>query len=328
MFKLKIAVIGAGYVGSTTAYTLMLSGIASELVLIDINKDKADGDVLDMNHGISFVSPVKIISGDYEQVSGADIIIITAGVNQKPGESRIDLLKRNTGVFKDILDKLRPYCGEQTILLIVTNPVDILTYATVKLSGLPAKNIIGSGTVLDTSRLKYLIGQHANVDVRDVHTYIIGEHGDTEVAAWSMTSIAGINIDNYCESCGRCNNNINVSSDNNINNGKKICKEECEAVTRNAAYDIIAKKGATYYAIALSVLRIAECIAGNENSILTVSSYLNGEYGISDICLSVPTIINAGGIEQVLRAPFSDSEIKYLRRSADTLKNLAREIGL
>lgn len=315
MFKVKIAVIGAGFVGSTTAYTLMLSGIASELVLIDINKDKADGDVLDMNHGISFVSPVKIASGGYEQVAGSDIIIITAGVGQKPGESRIDLLKRNTAVFKDILDKLKPYCDEKTILLIVTNPVDILTYATVKLSGLPAKNIIGSGTVLDTARLKYLIGEHAQVDVRDVHTYIIGEHGDTQLAAWSMTSIAGIKIDDYCEICRLCDE-------------RKICKDEYAEMTRNAAYGIIEKKGATYYAIALSVLRIAECITNNENSILTVSSYLNGEYGISDICLSVPTILNAGGIEKVLNVPFSDNEIKYLRHSADTLKSLAREIGL
>ena len=315
MFKVKIAVIGAGLVGSTTAYTLMLSGIASELVLIDINKDKADGDALDMNHGISFVSPVKITSGGYEQAAGSDIIIITAGVNQKPGESRIDLLKRNTDVFKNILDELKKYCGEKTILLIVTNPVDILTYATVKLSGLPSKNIIGSGTVLDTSRLKYLIGGHTNVDVRDVHTYIIGEHGDAQVAAWSMTSIAGVKIDEYCELCRGCDD-------------KKICKDEYAAAAKNAAYDIIAKKGATYYAIALSVRRIAECIINNENSILTVSSYLNGEYGIKDICLSVPTILNAGGIEKVLNVPFSASEIKYLRHSADKLKSLAREIGL
>ena len=315
MLKVKITVIGAGFVGSTTAYTLMLSGIASELVLIDINKNKSDGDVLDMNHGISFVSPVKIISGGYERAAGSDIIIITAGVNQKNGESRIDLLKRNTEVFKDILGELKKYCGDKTILLIVTNPVDILTYATVKLSGLPKKNIIGSGTVLDTSRLKYLIGEHADVDARDVHTYIIGEHGDAQVAAWSMTSIAGIKLDNYCEICGRCG-------------GKKICRDKYADMTRNAAYDIIAKKGATYYAIALSVRKIAECIAGNENSILTVSSYLSGEYGISDICLSVPTIINAGGIEKVLNAPFSDAEIKYLRNSADALKNLAVQIGL
>ena len=315
MFKVKIAVIGAGFVGSTTAYTLMLSGIASELVLIDINKDKADGDVLDMNHGVSFVSPVKISSGGYEQTAGSDIIIITAGVNQRPGESRIDLLKRNTDVFKNILDELKKYCDDRTILLIVTNPVDILTYATVKLSGLPAKNIIGSGTVLDTSRLKYLIGEHTNVDARDIHAYIIGEHGDTEVAAWSMTSIAGMNIENYCKVCQRCDEH-------------KICKEEYATLTKNAAYDIIAKKGATYYAIALSVRRIVECIAGNENAILTVSSYLNGEYGIGDICLSVPTILNSGGIEKVLEVPFSDDEIKALRHSADTLKSLARDIGL
>ena len=315
MSKVKITVIGAGFVGSTTAYTLMLAGIASEIVLLDINRDKAEGDVLDMNHGISFVSPAKISSGGYEQVAGSDIIIITAGVGQKPGESRIDLLKRNTDVFKDILDNLKPYCGAHTILLIVTNPVDILTYATVKLSGLPAKNIIGSGTVLDTARLKYLIGEHTGIDARDVHTYIIGEHGDTQLAAWSMTSIAGIKIDDYCEVCRGCCERM-------------ICKDEYAAAAKNAAYDIISKKGATYYAIALSVLRILECITGDENAILTVSSYLSGEYGISDICLSVPTILNSGGIGRVLDAPFAPDEIKYLRHSADTLKNLARDIGL
>lgn len=318
MHKVKISIIGAGFVGSTTAYTLMLSGLASEIVLIDINKDKADGDVMDMNHGISFVSPVKITSGDYSrisQINDSDIIIITAGVNQKPGETRIDLLKRNTAVFKNIIGEILPYCDNKTILLVVTNPVDILTYISLKISGLPKNNVIGSGTVLDTSRLKYLIGEHTNIDARDVQTYIIGEHGDTEVTAWSATSIAGMNIDDYCQICLMCDDN------------EKICKNNYEMMTKNAAYDIINKKGATYYAVAVAVRRIIECIAGDENSILTVSSLLDGEYGIHDICLSIPTIVNAGGIVKILEVPLADSEIKSLRHSADTLKDLAAQIG-
>ena len=315
MFKGKISIIGEGFVGSTTAYTVMQAGLASEIVLIDINKDKAEGDVIDMNHGISFVSPVKISTGGYELIKNSSIIIITAGVNQKPGETRIDLLKRNTGVFKNIFGEILKYCDSKTIILIVTNPVDILTYIAVKISGMNIKNILGSGTVLDTARLKYLIGEHVNIDVRDIHTYIIGEHGDTEVAAWSLTHIAGINIDEYCNICKRCDNN------------KKICKNEYEIMTKNAAYDIINKKGATYYAVALAVKRIVECITGNENSILTVSSYLDGEYGIKDICLSVPTIVNSNGIEAILEVPFADEEIKALRRSADALKELAGQAG-
>jgi len=316
MFKGKISIIGAGFVGSTTAYTIMQAGLASEIVLIDINKDKAEGDVMDMNHGISFVSPVKISAGGYELIKNSSVIIITAGVNQKPGETRIDLLKRNTAVFKSIFGEILKYCNSDAIILVVTNPVDILTYIALKISGMHRKNIFGSGTVLDTARLKYLIGEHTNIDVRDIHTYIIGEHGDTEVAAWSLTNIAGINIDEYCNLCKKCGEN------------KKICKTDYAMMTKNAAYDIINKKGATYYAVALSVKRIIECVTGNENSILTVSSYLDGEYGINDICLSVPTIVNSNGIDTILEIPFADEEIKALRHSADALKELAKQAGI
>ena len=315
MFKGKISIIGAGFVGSTTAYTIMLSGLASEIVLIDINKDKAEGDAMDMNHGITFVSPVKITSGDYSLIKGSAVIIITAGVNQKPGETRIDLLKRNTAVFRNITGEILKYCDNRTVILVVTNPVDILTYVFEKISGLQRKNVIGSGTVLDTARLKYLIGDHTNIDARDIHTYIIGEHGDTEVTAWSVTTIAGMKIDEYCQICRMCDNN------------EKICKSRYEMMTKNAAYDIINKKGATYYAVALAVRRIVESITGNENSILTVSSCLDGEYGIRDICLSVPTIVNANGIEKVIEVPFAESEIQALRHSAATLKELASQIG-
>lgn len=313
MFKGKITVVGAGNVGSTTAYTLMLSGLVSEIVLIDINKDKAEGDALDMNHGVSFVSPVRVVAGSYSDIKGSDMVIITAGANQKQGEKRTDLLRRNTEIFKDIVENVIRYCASDTLIMVVTNPVDIMTYITYKISGLPKNCVIGSGTVLDTSRLKYLLGENANVDKRNVHTYIIGEHGDSEVAAWSVTRIAGMNIDDYCK-CGTCESDT-------------VCKDEFFNGTKNAAYEIIRKKGSTYYAIALAVKRITECIIGDEKSILTVSGLMQGEYGISDICLSVPTVVGANGAERILCIDFSEDELKGLRQSGDTLKKLAAEIG-
>lgn len=313
MFKGKITVVGAGNVGSTIAYTLMLSGLVSEIVLLDINRGKAEGDAMDMNHGVSFVTPVKISAGDYSDIKGSDMVIITAGANQREGEKRTDLLRRNAAIFRDIIENILKYCHDDTILHVVTNPVDILTYITYKISGFSKHNVIGSGTVLDTSRLKYLIGENANIDARNVHTYIIGEHGDSEVAAWSVTSVAGMSIEDYCGS-GGCKS-------------LDICKEDFYNRTKNAAYEIIAKKGATYYAIALAVKRIVECMIGDENSILTVSSLFEGEYGISDVCLSAPTVVGSGGAERILEIDFSDEEIAGLRRSAETMQKLAREIG-
>lgn len=314
MFKGKITVIGAGAVGSTTAYTLMLSGLVSEIVLIDINKGKAEGDALDMNHGISFVSPVKIIAGDYQDIKGSDMVIITAGASQEPGERRTDLLKKNAKIMENIVENVLKYCHDDTILMMVTNPVDILTYITYKISGFSRNHIIGSGTVLDTARLKYLLGEYTNVDVRNVHTYIIGEHGDSEVAAWSTTSVAGMDINKFCEFSGVCD-------------AEPLTNKHFHETVKNSAYEIIEKKGATYYAIALSVKRIVESIIGNEKSILTVSSLLDGEYGISDMCLAVPTIVSSEGAEKVLEIDFDEKEIEDLRKSADKLKNLAKEIG-
>ena len=314
MFKGKITVVGAGNVGSTIVYTLVLSGLVSEIVLIDINRDKAEGDAMDMNHGICFVNPIKVIAGGYNDIKGSDMVIITAGAKQKEGERRTDLLKRNTEIFRDIIGNVLKYCHDDTILLVVTNPVDILTYVAYKLSGFSKRRVIGSGTVLDTARLKFLLGEHTNVDVRNVHTYVVGEHGDSEVAAWSVTNLAGMSVDRYCTNAGCCDS-------------LQINKQEFYDKTRNAAYDIIDKKGATYYAIALAVRRIVESIIGNENSILTVSSLFEGEYGIADICLSAPTIVGSDGAEKILEISFSDEENQHLRDSADKLKCLAKEIG-
>ena len=312
MLRGKIVVIGAGFVGSTTAYTIMLDGFFQEIVLIDINKDKAEGDALDMAHGTSFLKPVSVYSGDYRDCAEADIVVITAGVNQKVGETRIDLLKRNADIFKDIIGNVMKYAPDDVILLTVTNPVDVLTYITYKLSGLPKNQVIGSGTVLDTSRLKYLISRHTGIDARYCHTYIIGEHGDSEVAAWSITNIAGMNMKSFFKNYGKCTDEDLQMMYNEV---------------KNSAYEIIQKKGATYYAIAAAVARIVECIAGAENSILTISSVLDGEYGIRDIALSVPTQVSGYGTERVLDVPFSENEIAGLRNSAQTLKESLKSIG-
>ncbi|HPD00195.1 MAG TPA: L-lactate dehydrogenase [Acetivibrio sp.] len=309
----KITIIGTGFVGSTTAYTLMLSGLISEIVLIDMNEKKADGEVMDLNHGMPFVRPVNIYRGDYRDCAGSDIVIITAGANQKEGETRIDLVKKNTAIFKNIVKEIIKY-NNNCILLVVTNPVDILTYVTYKISGFPKNKVIGSGTVLDTARFRYLLSEHVGVDVRNVHSYIIGEHGDTEVAAWSLSNIAGIPMDKFCNDCHKCE--------------KQISRQKIYESVKNAAYEIISNKGATYYAVALAVRRIVEAIVRNENSILTVSSLLEGQYDISDICLSVPAIVNKNGIDKILRVPLSDEEFNLLHKSSDTLKSIVQTLDI
>ena len=310
--KGKVAVIGSGFVGSTSAYTMMIDGVVSEIVMVDINKNKAEGDVLDMNHGMPFVSPVKISAGEYSDIQGSDIVIITAGAAQKEGETRTDLLKRNIKVFDAIIDSMLPYLEEHTLVLVVTNPEDIFTYYTIKKSGLPAHRVLGSGTVLDTSRLKFLLSEHTGVDSRNVHTYVLGEHGDTEVPAFSLTTIAGMSVDVFCEFCGKCDNHT--------------CMEEIALKVRNAAYEIIEKKGATYYAVALAVDRIVDSILRNENSILTVSSFVEDKYGITDVCLSLPTIVNRKGIEKQLLVPLTAEEEDALRKSAESLKEQIRDV--
>ena len=304
----KIAVIGAGFVGATTAYTLMISGIAEEIVLVDVNKDKAEGDAKDMSHGAAFVSPVEVKAGDYAACDGADLIIITAGAGQKPGETRLDLLRRNVAIFRSIFDALRPYLKQTAVVLVVANPVDLLTYLACKLSGLPKHQVLGSGTVLDTARLQYYISEHTGVDARDVRACIVGEHGDSEVAAWSQTSIAGLPLDEYCLQCRKCEGSV------------RACKQELFVKTRDAAYGIIEKKGATYYAVALAVRRIVEAIFGNQHSILNVSSLLEGEYGIGDVCLSVPAVVGGKGLEKLLGIAFTDEELAALQQSAAILK--------
>ena len=257
----------------------MQSRLFSELVLLDVNMEKADGEAKDIAHGIPFAGQMKIYAGTYDDAADAAIIIITAGANQKPGETRLDLVQKNTAIYQSIIPEIvkRDFGG---ILLIVSNPVDILTYVALKLSGLPENRVLGSGTVLDTARLKYALGEHLGVDSRSVHSFIIGEHGDSEIAAWSSTNVSGIPLNDFCEMRGHFNHDAAMDA---------IAEK-----VKNSAYEIISKKQATYYGIAMSVKRICECIVRNERSILPVSAMMHGEYGIEDITLSMPAIVGIG----------------------------------
>lgn len=303
----KCAVIGCGNVGATTAYSLMLDRTFSELVLIDINTKKAAGEAADLNHGLPFVAPMNIYAGDYSDLADASIIIITAGANQKPGQTRTDLVRENAKIFSTIVKNIIKY-NNDAILLVVTNPVDILTYVTWKISGFSAERVIGSGTVLDTARLKYLTGQYLEVDNRNIHTFIIGEHGDSELAVWSCATISGIPLAEFCRSsCLNC--------------GMETLKTMYENV-KNSAYDIIDAKGATYYAIAEAVRRIVNAIVHDEDSVLPVSSLLKGHYGLNDVCLGVPCVVGNSGIKKILDLPLDDNEYKALHESADKMKSI------
>ena len=303
----KISIIGAGFVGSTTAFALMNGGLASEIVIVDINKDKAEGEAMDLSHGVAFVKPIEIISGEYKDTKDSDIVIITAGIGQKPGETRLDCISKNLKVFQSIVPEIVKF-SPNSILLVVSNPVDILTYITYKLSGFPSSRVIGSGTVLDTSRFKYMLSQHFEIDSRNIHTYIMGEHGDSEIATWSLTSIAGMNVEEYCDICTK-------------NCGGEM-KENIFKEVKQAAYNVIEKKGATYYAVALAVRRIVEAILRNENSILTVSSLLNGEYGIKDVYMGVPSIVGREGVKKILNVKLSANETFELQESGKILREV------
>jgi len=310
----KVAIIGCGNVGSTFAFSLMISGIAREIALIDRNLSRAQGECMDLNHAASFVSPIKIYAAEYDGCKDADVVVITAGAKQKPGQTRIDLVNANTDIFKDIVPKIMKYAGN-AILLIVTNPMDILTYVTLKISGFPVNKILGSGTVLDSSRFRYSISERCNVDPRNVHAYIIGEHGDTELPVWSHANIGGMVLSDYCPICG----------------GKCDYKNELGSIfeeVKNAAYKIIESKGATYYAIALALVKIAEAVLRDENSVLPVSTLINDYCGINDVCLSIPCIVNRNGVEKILKLKLSPEEQKKLKFSADSLRNILKTLKI
>jgi L-lactate dehydrogenase len=304
MNKSKIVVIGVGAVGATTAYTLLLRERADELVLIDANKNKAKGDAIDMNHGLPFTGKTKVWAGDYEDCEGASIIIITAGAAQKPGETRIDLLKRNVAIYESIMTEVLKY-NQDGILLIASNPVDIMSYFTWKKSQWPVQRIIGSGTLLDSARFRYLIGEELNIDPRSVHAHIIGEHGDSELPLWSLANVAGTAIQ--------------LSEQQ---------KENIFAHTRDAAYEIISAKGATYYAIALALDRICTAILRDEGAILNVSTLLQDFHGVSEVYMGVPCIVDRNGVRETLKLEISESEQELLQRSAKKLKDLIQSIEL
>ena len=308
----KAAVIGCGFVGSATAFSLMQSGLFSEIVLIDADMDRAEGEALDISHGVPFSRHMKIYAGTYEDIVDAAIIIITARANQKPDETRLDLVHKNVAIFRSIIPEIaKRNCAG--ILLIVSNPVDILTYTAIKLSGFTENRVIGSGTVLDTARLKYELSEHLSVDSRSIHAFIIGEHGDSEIAAFSSANVSGIALSEFCEMRGHYNHEANT---------RQIAEN-----VKNSAYEIIQKKKATYYGIASAVRRICEVIIRDEKSILPVSSMMHGEYGIEDVVLSMPAIVGKYGIETRVPIDLSEEEIEDLKRSAQTLKEFVG-IGL
>ncbi len=308
----KVVIVGTGQVGATFAFALMLSGVATSIALVDRNREMAEGHAMDLNHGLSFAQPVRIYASDYSACENASVVVITAGAAQKPGESRLDLAQKNIGIFKEIIPKIVRYNPE--ILLIVTNPVDILTYAALKISGYPMNRVMGSGTVLDTARFRYLLSEHCQVDPRNVHAYVIGEHGDSEVPIWSKATVGGISLREYCPICG------------------KNCSEEERASlfnrVKNAAYEIIDKKGATYYAISLALVRIVGSILRDEKSVLTVSTLLDGSYDIHDVCLSIPAILDRNGISRMIPATLEEPEVAQLRDSAAVLKKRVRTLEL
>lgn len=306
----KVAVIGCGFVGSSSAFALMQSGLFSEMVLIDADTKRAEGEAMDISHGISFARPMQIYAGNYDDITDAAIIVITAGANQKPDETRLDLIKKNAAIMKSIVGEIkkRDFGG---ILLIVSNPVDILTLIALKESGYPSNRVIGSGTVLDTGRFKYLLGEHLDVDSRSVHAFIIGEHGDSELAAWSNARIGGLKVNDFCELRGHFNHEQSM---------KKIFEN-----VRNSAYEIIERKHATYYGIAMAVKRICEAIVRNEKSILPVSSLMTGEYGLNDVVLSIPAVVDETGVQEVIPIELNDEELTKLKDSANILKDIAKD---
>ena len=306
MTNARVAIIGAGNVGATFAYGLLLTGVANDIVLIDSNRAKAEGEVMDLEHAQAFTPPTRISVGDYSDCADASVTVITAGVGRKPGDGRLDLLKKNYDLLAEIIPSIARH-SPRGIILIATNPVDVLTYAALQLSGLPAQQVIGSGTILDTARFRTLLSQHFGVDTHSVHAHIIGEHGDTEVPVWSLANIAGIKLASLCQNRGMPDD--------------AAALEEIFVRTREAGAAVIQRKGATFYAIAASLVTIVAAILRDQNTVLSVSSLIHDYYGISDVCLSLPTVLNRSGIKEVLRLQLAPDEVQKLQHSAEVLRS-------
>jgi L-lactate dehydrogenase len=308
----KVVVIGAGAVGSTFAYAMAQKNLADEIALIDVNRDYAEGQVLDLAHGLPYYPSVEIYVGNKNDYATAQVIVITAGAKQAPGESRLDLLQKNSRIIESLIDDIVSQ-NSQAIIVVASNPVDILTQVALKRSGWPINRVIGSGTVLDSARFRYLLSRHCNVDVGSVHAYILGEHGDSEFAAWSMTNIGGVPIEEYCPMCEGCDD-------------WGTQREAIVRQVRESAYHIINYKGATYFAIGMALTRIVGTILQDQRSVLTVSTLLEGEYGIKDVCLGIPCVVGKDGIHQVIEASLTAGEQKLLQNSAATLQSVLKEL--
>ncbi|PTL78505.1 L-lactate dehydrogenase [Vitiosangium sp. GDMCC 1.1324] len=309
----KVAIVGAGSVGATIAYASMIRGVAKQLALYDVNRAKVDAEVLDLNHGLQFV-PMATLEGsdDIGVCAGADVVVITAGAKQKPGQTRMDLAGANVALCRTLVPQLLKV-APNALLLVVTNPVDVLTYVVQKLSGLPARRVFGSGTVLDSSRLRFLLACHLKVAVQNVHAFIAGEHGDSELPLWSSASVGGIPLMQWA-----------------VPGHARLTEEDRTRIfdnVRTAAYQIIRGKGATNYAIGLATTQILEAVLHDEQRVLPVSSRMEGYLGIHDVCLSIPSIVNRGGVESLLELPMNDAERDGLRRSADTIRQAIRTLG-
>ncbi len=310
----KITIIGAGSVGATIAYTLTVKGSASEIVLIDINTQKALGEALDIRQGTPFCTPVSIYAGSYEDAKDSDIVVFTSGVARKPGQSRLDLAQTNVNITKEIIPQITKY-APNAIYIIIANPIDILTYQFYKTSGLPANQIVGTGTLLDTARLRARIAEYYNLAQTSVHAYVFGEHGDSSFVPWSLANVSTIPIDKYKQS---------IEGDTKLI--PPLVHEEVETYIRKSGGKIIERKGATFYAIAASAVHLCDCIDNAMDTTLTVSSLMTGEYGISDVCLSTLSVVGRNGIKGRLVAPLTDEEIIKLRHSADCLKDVIKEL--
>ena len=309
----KAAVIGCGFVGASIAFRFLQQGLFSELVLLDANQAKAEGEAMDLSDGLPYAAPMTITAGTYDDITDCALVVITAGANQKPGETRLDLIGKNAAILRSILAEItaRDFGG---ILLIVSNPVDVLTYTAWKLSGYPRERVIGSGTVLDTGRLKQLLGEELGVDSRNVHAFIIGEHGDSELAVWSEANVSGLDLQDFCR----------------IRGLERVTetKDRLYRQVRDSAYEIISRKGATYYGIAMAVGRIAESLVKDEHAVLPVSVVLEGEYGLEGLALSIPSIVGREGLEEVLEIPLSGEEAQALRQSAKQMEEAIASLNL
>ncbi|MBN1492417.1 MAG: L-lactate dehydrogenase [Phycisphaerae bacterium] len=309
----KVVIVGAGQVGSTFAFALQMQGIAREIVLIDADRDRAEGHALDLGHGNFFTPRVSIAAGDYRDCRNADLVVITAGASQKPGQSRLELVGQNVEICRSIVASVMAHTRD-AILLMVTNPVDVLTYAALHFSGLPRHRVIGSGTVLDSARFRYLLSEHCRVDPQNVHAYVLGEHGDSEVVAWSLATLAGVRLDEYCSLCER--------------DCAELDREALADQVRDSAYHVIEAKGSTNFAVALALAKIANAILRNGNSVLTVSRLLVGEYGIENVCLSMPTVVDRQGAARPVTPRLRERELAALRASAETIREAQRSVGL